>query len=446
MGQCQAANSLYNCGLYEFKQRHYKQLEKDGGYSTYWKGDEYRHSWKLRRITATSKYEIDKVLQALEPYKLLAAQSAQQVLDLLQQDINSFNSLVGKFFKGEVGRPRIPKYRKSGGLMAVTIKGQSLRFKDGFAYPSVSKLSKPDVMGDIKLEVPLFVDTNLVRQVRVRPSRGDFWVDWICDDGFDSGKCKKMLIPNKVMAIDHGVKFWLSAVTSTGKSFILEAPQLKTATWKYQKKVKQYKEGKVDFYWDEHLDKITGKYNRQIRDAVNKACRFLINRCLKERIGTIVIGWNKDNKQNIDMGRKNNYEVVMMPTARLIKRLGELCDEYGIKLIVTSEEYTSKASFKHLADLPKYGEKPRDWNPRGKRISRDMYRNDDGSEVHADINAAGNILRKVADLVFTSRLFLNQAYSMIKKGALTDPKRYSLYGNLKRKYRSAALAHAGTSA
>ncbi|MEM7713051.1 MAG: zinc ribbon domain-containing protein, partial [Cyanobacteria bacterium P01_A01_bin.68] len=137
---------------------------------------------------------------------------------------------------------------------------------------------------------------------------------------------------------------------------------------------------------------------------------------------------------------------VMMPTARLIKRLGELCDEYGIKLIVTSEEYTSKASFKHLADLPKYGEKPRDWNPRGKRISRDMYRNDDGSEVHADINAAGNILRKVADLVFTSRLFLNQAYSMIKKGALTDPKRYSLYGNLKRKYRSAALAHAGTSA
>ncbi|MEM7716260.1 MAG: hypothetical protein AAF349_22250, partial [Cyanobacteria bacterium P01_A01_bin.68] len=65
MGQCQAANSLYNCGLYEFKQRHYKQLEKDGGYSTYWKGDEYRHSWKLRRITATVMMPTARLIKRL---------------------------------------------------------------------------------------------------------------------------------------------------------------------------------------------------------------------------------------------------------------------------------------------------------------------------------------------------------------------------------------------
>ncbi|MEO1373557.1 MAG: zinc ribbon domain-containing protein [Cyanobacteria bacterium J06635_10] len=153
------------------------------------------------------------------------------------------------------------------------------------------------------------------------------------------------------------------------------------------------------------------------------------------------------------MGRQNNYEVVMMPTAKLIKRLGELCDENGIRLHVTSEEYTSKASFKHRAVLPKYGEKPDDWNPCGKRSSRDVYTNEDGSKVHADINAASNILRKVADKIFVGyssnfqkRAHMGRVRKLIINGAMTDPKRYSLYEDIKtKKYRRAALAPVGTS-
>ena len=65
------------------------------------------------------------------------------------------------------------------------------------------------------------------------------------------------------------------------------------------------------------------------------------------------------------MGSQNTYEVVMMPTAKLIKRLGELCDENGIRLHVTSEEYTSKASFIDQDKLYQYGEKPTEWKPSG---------------------------------------------------------------------------------
>ncbi len=125
-----------------------------------------------------------------------------------------------------------------------------------------------------------------------------------------------------------------------------------------------------------------------------------------------------------------------MPTARLIKRLSELCPEYGIRLIMTSEEYTSKASFVDRDVLHQYGEKPAEWKPSGRRISRDVYKTKAGKEIHADINAAANILRKVADQVFGRNTFKKEvAYSLIRSGALTDPKRYDIFKNLRKEYR-----------
>lgn len=35
------------------------------------------------------------------------------------------------------------------------------------------------------------------------------------------------------------------------------------------------------------------KRNLQMRDAINKAARFIINRCLNDRVGNLVIGWNE---------------------------------------------------------------------------------------------------------------------------------------------------------
>lgn len=128
-----------------------------------------------------------------------------------------------------------------------------------------------------------------------------------------------------------------------------------------------------------------------------------------------------------------------MPTARLINRLDELCKEYGIRFHVTSEEYTSKASFIDNDVLPQYGGKPKDWKPSGKRVSRDVYRTKSGKEIHADINAAANILRKLADQVFGWNVRTKTVLNTIKRGALTHPKRYDIFKDLKKKYRKQTL-------
>ncbi|MGK7924361.1 MAG: hypothetical protein AB4290_03740, partial [Spirulina sp.] len=56
----------------------------------------------------------------------------------------------------------------------------------------------------------------------------------------------------------------------------------------------------------------------QMRDAVNKAARIVVNHCLKNGIGCIVFGWNS--------GAKNNQKFVQIPTAKLKDRIKQLCE------------------------------------------------------------------------------------------------------------------------
>ncbi|MEM1394994.1 MAG: transposase [Cyanobacteria bacterium P01_H01_bin.150] len=438
--QCRISNSLFNVAIYQIRQAHFEKLNNSELFATYWRGDEFKKGRKLTRIRANYPELYHQV--KLDPnYKALHSQVAQQTIKSVTESFSSFNELVSLFFKGEVDKPSIPRYRKSGGMYSVTYPIQAVRFVDGWAILPVSQSVKNDLYFEPKVKIPHFVDTNLVREVRVRPSRGEFWVDWICDDGKEEIELNQDLNYGQYLAIDHGVKFWLSCVTSRGKSFIVEAPQLKTQLHYYRDKVAGHKKGKSEKYWDDHLNSLTAKRNLQVRDAVNKAARFVINRCLKDKIGNLIIGWNEENKQRVNLGKKNNYEVVSMPTARLIKRLEELSKEYGIRLHVISEEYTSKASFLDRDELHNLGEKPLTWKPSGKRINRDTYRTKSGFPVHADINAAANILRRFFKLNQISKL---KATVLFKKldGVLTDPKRYSIFKNLKKKYRKQTLRSA----
>lgn len=103
----------------------------------------------------------------------------------------------------------------------------------------------------------------------------------------------------------------------------------------YNKKVSTIKEDKSRGFWSKKLAAITEKRNRQIKDGINKSAKIVINHCLENDIGTIIFGWNTGNKNQIELGKKNNSEFVPIPTARLKDRISKLCEEYGIKFVET---------------------------------------------------------------------------------------------------------------
>jgi len=78
----------------------------------------------------------------------------------------------------------------------------------------------------------------------------------------------------------------------------------------------------------------------------------------------------------------------------------------GITVKLTEESYTSKASLLDLDPLPvrdpnNGGETKHTFS--GKRVKRGLYRASDGRSINADINGAGNIIRKVAPDAFGQR-------------------------------------------
>ena len=442
LDQCQHANSLINCAIYHIKQTHYTRLEQsDNAFTTYWRGDELRHGWKVYRCSVTYP-ELDKILKDNPHYKALAAQSAQQTLKSVGESITSYNSLVSLYYNGEVDRPSLPKYRKRGGLAAVTFPRQALTYKDGCFYPSISRDSKPHLLADIGWPLPEFIDLDWVKEVTVRPNYGELWIDWVIDDGKHSIEVNPNLDYTQAWSFDHGGTNWLTGVSTLGRSFIIDGKKLKSMNQGYSRLVAKYKQGKSEFYWDENLDRVQRKRNNQMRDAINKAARFIINRCLADRVGNLIIGWNTGQKIGSDMGKRNNQNFVPIPTGRLIERLKQLACEYGIVLTITEESYSSKASFLDDDFIPKYGEKPKGWKPSGDRIERGMYKTKKGFLINADCNGAANIAKKVAT-------HLGLALDKVSRASLAVPHRYDLFRDLKKTLRntlrSAALAHGATS-
>ncbi|MEN9272153.1 MAG: transposase, partial [Gloeomargarita sp. DG_1_5_bins_55] len=209
--------------------------------------------------------------------------------------------------------------------------------------------------------------------------------------------------------IDHGINNWLTCVSTVGTSFIIDGRHLKSKNQWYNKRVAE-----PQGFWSKQLAAITEKRNRQMRDAINKAAKLIINHCLKNRIGTVVFGWNTGQKDGVNMGAKNNQNFVQIPTGRVKERIKQLCEQYGLRFVETEESYTSRASFLDSDKLPKIGEKPEQWQESGERVKRGLYQTAANWYINADANGAANIISKVAAT-------LGLDLSGVSRGALTTP-------------------------
>lgn len=122
---------------------------------------------------------------------------------------------------------------------------------------------------------------------------------------------------------------------------------------------------------------------------MHKTSRFIVNYCIDNHIDTIVIGNNKDWKQQINMGKRNNQNFVSIPFEKLISQIQYKSEEVGIKVVITEESYTSKIDHYAGEEMCQHE------TYLGKRIQRGLFRSSTGKILNADLNGAIGILRKV---------------------------------------------------
>ena len=412
---CHQANNLYNSVLFVVRQAHFKSCPK---YEYFDENQMYRTAYKDRLVKA-SYAQLCKDFKDNKHYQALGGQSAQQCIKSVVEGISSYNKLIRAWWRGELdNKPKIPGYRTSGGMYQVAFTSQNTTYDDvsSSCRLSISRENKSElVTSELIIPGGAILKSEQLSEVRIVPANGHLWAEYV----YKVEPVRAIgLDYSQGIGIDPGVTNWLSVLSSKGKSFIVCGRKIKSINQRYNKAVATRKQGKPAKYWDDYLAQITHKRNCQVRDLTNKAARFVINYCLNHRIGNIVFGTCQGVKNKSSLGKKNNQNFVQIPTSLLKNRIKELAESVGIIFTETEEAYSSKASFLDNDLVPKYGEKPKRYEFSGKRINRGTYRTKKGIIVSADIQAAGNILRKVAVQLGISLVEAG------KKGALTLPKRY----------------------
>ncbi|BAY45805.1 transposase [Scytonema sp. HK-05] len=403
---CTEANSLINCGVYYSRQYYFKTSK------------------------FPTKVDLHKQLGTIQQnkhYQALYSDTAQQILTGVAESFKSYVGLLNGIKKGTVTqKPRLPSYRKSRGLALATFTGRSVKLKDGMLRFPLGSLVKAWFGVDaFYLPMPSNLDFKTIREIRILPRNRCFYAEFVYKTELSVVESDK----SKVLGIDHGLNNWLTCVSNVGTSFIVDGLYLKSLNQWYNKSIAKIKDNKPQGFWSNRLAAITEKHNPQMRDAVNKAARIVINHCFDNKIGSIVFGWNQGQKDGADMGKKNNQKFVQIPTSKLKNRIEQLCEQYGIHFIETEESYTSKASFLDNDALPRFGEKPDSaacaegrigWKSSGIRTNRGLFKTSIGIKINADCNGAANIIRKVA-------MMAKFDLAGISRGCLSQPKKVLLW-------------------
>ncbi len=128
------------------------------------------------------------------------SQAAQQTLRGVAEAFKSYKELSKKYNKGELAdKPQLPKYRKKGGMGVITYPKQALKLEKGQVRMPLGKKVKALFKIDaFFLDFPSNIEFKEIREIRILPRNGCFYVEWVYELKVDKPQLDKV----KVLGID----------------------------------------------------------------------------------------------------------------------------------------------------------------------------------------------------------------------------------------------------
>lgn len=348
------------------------------------------------------KYEQNNVLcKANENYKMLNSNMAQQILKEVDGAFKSFFGLIKLAKKGKYDfrSIKLPKYLPKDGFTTLVI--GFVRLKDDILIMPYSN-SYRKTHSSIKITIPPILLNKKIKEIRIIPKFRAKYFE--IQYTYQVDNIQNNLDLDKALSIDVGINNLCSCVTNDGFSFIIDGKKIKSINQWYNKENARLQSIKdkqgITYLTNKQINLVTNR-NNKIKDYINKTCRYIINFCIDNNIGNLVIGYNKTLQQNANLGKANNQNFVNIPIGNIKEKLEYLCELNNIKFHKQEESYTSKASFFDNDEIPKYNPNaPQTYTFSGKRVKRGLYKTSTNKSINADINGALNILKKssVVDL------------------------------------------------
>ena len=355
---CFQSKNIYNQGLYNVRQHYFNT-------KTY--------------LNYYGNYDLTKTQEC---YDYLPKKVFTQTLRHVDMVFKSFFALL----KNKSVKNKIPKYLdKVDGRYVTIFTKQAIGLRE-FKKTGKLRLSQTDIYIPTKL-----TDFTSLKEVRIVPRTHHYVIEVVYQV-----KEKTHCGNGKYAAIDLGLNNLATVAFNEGSNpLIVNGRPLKSINQYYNKKKAQYqsrlKGGKRT---SKRIYKLTDKRNNKVTDYLHKASRLLVNQLVSQGITTLVIGKNKNMKQDINIGKVNNQNFVQLPIMRFADLMKYKCELEGINVLFNEESYTSKCSFLDSEPICKHDKYM------GKRVKRGLFVSRNGIKINADVNGAYNIMLKAVPNAF----------------------------------------------
>ncbi|MFW9878474.1 MAG: RNA-guided endonuclease InsQ/TnpB family protein [Candidatus Thorarchaeota archaeon] len=259
-------------------------------------------------------YDLDYILKNKQAYINLPSQTSQQILKLLYRNWRSYFGAVKEYKanpKKFKNAPRIPHYKKKNGESIVIFTNQQCRIKEGcLHFPKRVNLKL------IKTRIK-----EKLKEVRIIPLGIKYKIEII----YEKEEQDLGLNNNNILSIDLGLNNLITAVNNNGfRPFIIKGGIVMSINQYYNKHLAYFRSienKKGNFQDTKRIQKLHLIRNNKINTIFHRISKNIIEYCIHNNIGTLVIGYNKYWKQNINIGKRNTQNFVQVPFLKLVKKI-----------------------------------------------------------------------------------------------------------------------------
>lgn len=322
-------------------------------------------------------------------FRNLPTAISQQVVTQVFSNIKGWIKAKKEFEKNPSkfrSKPKLPKYKKGKKQNMVVFTTSACRVKKDGCIHFIKNIVNP-----IKTKI----GDNKLCQVRIIPQATCYVVEVI----YEKKEQDLSLNKDNVLSIDLGLNNLCSCINNAGiKPFIVNGRVMKSFNQWYNKRKAKLMSFAGDKGTSKRLRQLSNYRNFWIEDHIHKVSRFIVNYCVDNNIGSLVVGLNKGWKQEINLGKKTNQKFVEIPFSRLIDKISYKCKLVGISFYLSEESYTSKVDHLAFEGLEKHDVYL------GKRKQRGLFQSSVNKLINADINGAIGIGRKVFGDSYVNRI------------------------------------------
>ncbi|NJE09521.1 RNA-guided endonuclease TnpB family protein [Thermococcus sp. MAR1] len=326
----------------------------------------------------------------------IGGSTVQQLARKNAEAWRSFFSLNRRKKKGELPewfKPRPPKFvREENGrkLFVIPLRNDQYRING-----NVLELRRLGKFGRLKLQFKGRIHLRGKQgrlEITYDPIKRKWYahVSFNVEEKLENGEWVKLPRTPKgslSAGIDLGVNNLMAVYVENGESFLVNGRPLKSIDFYWRKRMADYqsKLNKSGAKTSRKLKRMHEKAKLRAKHYINTAVRQTVRRLYDLGVSKIVVGYPKGIARSSDKGKKQNFLLShVWRFNTVIQRLKEVSEEYGIRVVVVGEAFTSQT-------CPLCGQR----HPNA-RFVRGLFKcHREGVVMNSDLVGAFNILVKV---------------------------------------------------